>query len=116
MCSIIFLDQIKTGGIIMKFMKKDGKGLLLCLVIAVPCWFLGNMIPVVGGAVFAMLAGMVTACFLKHREPFQNGIAFTAKYILQGAVIFLGFGMNLIVVIQRESSHSPSSSVPFPYH
>ena len=43
----------------MKFMKKDGKGLLLCLVIAVPCWFLGNMIPVVGGAVFAMLAGMV---------------------------------------------------------
>ena len=91
----------------MKFMKKDGKGLLLCLVIAVPCWFLGNMIPVVGGAVFAMLAGMVTACFLKHREPFQNGIAFTAKYILQGAVIFLGFGMNLTVVIQTGKQSLP---------
>lgn len=91
----------------MKFMKENGKGLLLCLAIAVPCWFLGNVIPVVGGAVFAMLAGMVTACFLKHREPFQSGIAFTAKYILQGAVIFLGFGMNLTVVIQTGKQSLP---------
>lgn len=91
----------------MKFMKENGKGLLLCMAIAVPCWFLGNVIPVVGGAIFAMLAGMLTACFLKCREPFQRGIAFTAKYILQGAVIFLGFGMNLTVVIQTGKQSLP---------
>ena len=35
----------------MEFIKKNYKGLLLCLVIAIPSWILGKMFPIIGGAV-----------------------------------------------------------------
>ena len=70
-------------------------GLLLCLVIALPCWFLGKLVPVVGGPVFAILAGMVITLVLTDKTRFQAGIAYTSKKILQYAVILLGFGLNL---------------------
>ena len=40
----------------MTFIKKNGLGILLCLAIAVPSWFLGQLLPVVGGPVFAISA------------------------------------------------------------
>ena len=70
-------------------------GLLLCLVIALPCWFLGKLFPVIGGPVFAILAGMVITLVLTDKTRFQAGIAYTSKKILQYAVILLGFGLNL---------------------
>ena len=71
-------------------------GLLLCLVIALPCWFLGKLVPVVGGPVFAILAGMVITLVLTDKTRFQAGIAYTSKKILQYAVILLGFGCSTI--------------------
>ena len=79
----------------MEFVKKIGPGLLLCLVLAVPSWLLGRVFPVVGGPVFAILAGMVVAMVLRDRSSYQAGIAYTSKKILQYAVILLGFGLNL---------------------
>lgn len=79
----------------MNFIKEKGFGLLLCLVIALPCWFFGKQFPVVGGAVFAILAGMIITLFLKDKTALQSGITFTSKKILQYAVILLGFGLNL---------------------
>lgn len=32
----------------MEFIKKNYKGLLLCLVIAIPSWILGKMFPIIG--------------------------------------------------------------------
>ena len=72
-----------------------GLGLFLCLCIALPCWLLGKAVPVVGGPVFASLAGMVIALFYREKRRTQAGIAFTSKKILQYAVILLGFGLNL---------------------
>lgn len=40
----------------MEFIKKNYKGLLLCLVIAIPSWILGKMFPIIGGAVIAIIA------------------------------------------------------------
>ena len=37
--------------------------------------------------------------FIKNREKINDGVAFTSKKVLQYAVILLGFGMNLSVVI-----------------
>ena len=58
----------------------------------------------VGGPVFAILIGMVIALWWKQpaRGTVQDGIAFTAKKVLQYAVILLGFGLNLaqIAVVQ----------------
>lgn len=79
----------------MDWIKQHWKGLLLCLCIAVPAWFLGQWLPVVGGPVFAILAGMIITLFLKEKGGLQPGITFTSKKILQYAVVLLGFGMNL---------------------
>lgn len=79
-------------------MKDKLKGLLLCLVIAVPAWLLGRKFAVVGGPVIAILLGMVVGMVLKNRAPFEPGIKFTSKKILQWAVILLGFGLNLGVI------------------
>ena len=76
----------------MKTFKNYIWGVLLCLVIALLCHFLGQKIPVVGGPVFAILFGMIITLFIKNKSPFQAGIAFTSKKILQYAVILLGFG------------------------
>lgn len=79
----------------MEFLKKTTPGLLLCLVLAIPSWFLGRLLPVIGGPVFAILFGMILSMLLKKRARYQAGIAFTSKKILQYAVILLGFGLNL---------------------
>ena len=68
---------------------------MLCLIIAVPCWLLGKAFPVIGGPVFAILAGMIITLILKDKSFFQGGITYTSKKILQYAVILLGFGLNL---------------------
>lgn len=79
----------------MEFLKKTTPGLLLCLALAIPSWFLGRLLPVIGGPVFAILFGMILSMLLKKRARYQAGIAFTSKKILQYAVILLGFGLNL---------------------
>lgn len=79
----------------MKQWRERSMGLLLCLAVAIPCWLLGKAVPVVGGPVFAILAGMVIALFYREKKRTQAGIAYTSKYILQLAVVLLGFGMNL---------------------
>lgn len=91
----------------MSFFKKNGKGLLLCLVIAVPSWLLGKQFPIIGGAVIAIIAGMLIALFLKDKSSFESGVKFTSKKILQWAVILLGFGMNLAVIVQTGKQSLP---------
>ena len=79
----------------MSFLRTKGPGLLLCLVVALPCWLLGRAVPVVGGPVFAILAGMILTLVWKDKGQFSGGITYTSKKILQYAVILLGFGLNL---------------------
>ena len=79
----------------MEFVKKNALGILICLVIAVPAWLLGQRFEVVGGPVFAILIGMVIALFWKDQKSAKSGITYTSKKVLQLAVVLLGFGMNL---------------------
>ena len=79
----------------MNFIKQKGPGILFCLIIALPSWFLGRALPVIGGPVFAILIGMVLTLIIKRKDTTQPGITYTSKKILQAAVVFLGFGMNL---------------------
>jgi uncharacterized integral membrane protein (TIGR00698 family) len=71
------------------------KGILLSLAVAVPAYVLGKIFPIIGGPVCAILLGMAVALFLKDKPPFEAGIRFTSKKILQYAVILLGFGLDL---------------------
>ncbi|MDP2792306.1 MAG: YeiH family protein [Rectinemataceae bacterium] len=79
----------------MRFIQEKGKGILVCLLIAAPSWFLGKTLPIVGGPVFGIVIGMIAAALWKDKSGYHSGIAFTSKKILQYAVILLGFGMNL---------------------
>ena len=87
--------------------KKLGPGVALCLVLAVPCWLLGRAFPIVGGPVFAILAGMVIALFYQNKAGVQAGIAYTSKKILQYAVILLGFGLNLSEIAKVGATSLP---------
>lgn len=82
-------------------------GLGLCLLIAVPAWLLGHLLPVVGGPVFAILLSIAVAPVQKSREQFGPGITFVSKKVLQYAVILLGFGMNLWVVLETGRQSLP---------
>lgn len=91
----------------MEFMKKNWKGILLCLLIVIPSWLLGKQFPIIGGAVIAILAGMVVTLFIKEKGNLESGIKFTSKKILQWAVVLLGFGLNLNVILETGKQSLP---------
>ena len=84
----------------MSFIKKNGLGILICFIISIPAWFFGKHFPVIGGPIFAIIAGMLIAIPWKNRQAFDSGIKWTSKIILQSAVVILGFGMNLGIIIK----------------
>lgn len=95
-------------GLINDFIKKNGFGILVCLCISVPSWFAGKQFPIVGGAVIAILSGMIINIFIKNNKArLDEGIRFTSKKVLQWAVILLGFGMNLTVIVKTGQQSLP---------
>ena len=52
-------------------LKKNYKGILLCLIIAIPCWFLGKKFPIVGGPVFGIILGMIITLFIKDKNTIK---------------------------------------------
>lgn len=91
----------------MSFVNKYGKGILVCLLIAIPSWIIGKMFPVIGGAVIAILAGMIIAMFWNDKQKAEAGIKWTSKIVLQTAVVLLGFGMNLGVIFETGKQSLP---------
>lgn len=91
----------------MNFIKENFKGIGLCLLIAIPSWIIGKLFPIIGGAVIAILMGMVIGLFIKDKTPVEKGIKFTSKKILQWAVILLGFGLNLNVILETGKQSLP---------
>lgn len=91
----------------MEFIKTKGLGIVLCILIAIPALYLGKLFPVVGGPVFAILAGMLITLFIQEKGVWKDGITFTSKKILQYAVILLGFGMNLSDILSKGMQSLP---------
>lgn len=101
------LPQTGKGAQRMTKVKTTWKGLLLCVLLALPATFLGRLLPVVGGPVFAIAIGMLLAPVIRRWSGLEAGIRFTSKKILQYAVILLGFGMNLTMVLQTGRQSLP---------
>ena len=89
--------------------KARALGFILCAVIAVPATWAGMRLEVVGAPVFAILAGMLIALAwpADRRGGAVAGIAFTSKYVLQAAVVLLGFGMNLASILATGAQSLP---------
>lgn len=98
---------MKRGNYQMNFMKRNWRGILLCFIIAIPSWLLGKIFPVIGGAVIAIIAGMIITLFWNDKGKTASGIKWTSKVILQTAVVLLGFGMNLGVIFQTGKQSLP---------
>lgn len=91
----------------MSKIKSNALGVILCLTIALPAYYLGKQLPLIGGPVFAILMGMIITFLIKDKNKVQSGITYTSKKILQYAVILLGFGMNLGDIVKTGSSSLP---------
>lgn len=75
----------------MNFVKENWLGILICLVIAIPAYILGLIFPIVGGPVFAIIAGMVITIFYKNKTKSQSGITFIIKKHTSIRSNFIGF-------------------------
>ena len=77
-------------------------GIALCLSIAVPAWLFGRAVPVVGGAIFAIAAGIAISQLAPKigGAKLGAGVKFTSKKLLQLSIILLGFNMNFYSVFE----------------
>jgi uncharacterized integral membrane protein (TIGR00698 family) len=82
-------------------------GIVLCLVIALPSWFIGKTFPLMGGPIVAILAGILISLIFPKLMilqigkgfSFVEGVKFTSKKLLQYSIILLGFEMNFFNII-----------------
>ena len=101
----------------MNFLQKNWKGILVCLVMAVPCWLLGQKFPIVGGPVFGILAGMIVTLLWRDKTAAQPGISdfidiyqsfkiciFQFFYVSEGLSYFLCYSFTDKADTQGEQS------------
>lgn len=74
-------------------------GLLLSFGIAAVAWLLGERLPLIGGAVFGILLGMLLRATGRVDARFRPGIAFSSRQVLQASVILLGAGLSLRQIV-----------------
>lgn len=100
----------------MNFLKKNGTGIVICILIAAIATALaeitiGNFsLEVIGAPVFAIVIGMIVTLIkpeFSNNEKVAAGIKFSSKKILQWAVIILGFSLNLGTIFSVGSKSLP---------
>lgn len=84
----------------MVWIRRHSPGILFAFVLALIATGLGKLFPIIGGSVFGILLGTIINNILGKPESTKSGINFTAKKILQWAIIVLGAGLNLNQVMK----------------
>jgi len=79
-------------------LRSRAPGLLLAVAIALLAWWLGRLVPLIGGPVFGILLGIAVRNTVSPDARFTPGIAFGGKQVLQWSIIALGFGLSLTQV------------------
>lgn len=87
-----------NGEPLMNWLKKHYRGILISLAIAIAAYWLGNLLPIVGGPVIGILIGIIISNVFGKPAGTEAGIKFTSKKILQWAIILLGAGLSLTQV------------------
>lgn len=77
------------------WIQENFPGLLRVFIIAVISTWLGSLFPIIGGAVFGILIGILISNVIGKPERALPGIKFASKKILQWAIILLGAGLSL---------------------
>lgn len=79
----------------MRFIKKNGAGVLLAVIVMLAAKGLSVVFPTLGAALLALLSGVIVRQFIKHFKPFQTGIVWAEKYVLETSTVLIGFGFQL---------------------
>jgi len=74
-------------------------GIAVSFALALPAWMLGKAFPLVGGPIFAIMTGMILS-FPRRPAALEAGIGFAGRKILQYSIIFLGFSLDLGLVLK----------------
>ncbi|HUZ81743.1 MAG TPA: putative sulfate exporter family transporter [Gaiellaceae bacterium] len=77
-----------------------------CAVTAV-AYPLGRLVPLVGSPVLGLTLGIGVASVLRPSARLQPGLAFTGKYVLQGAIVALGSTLGLSKIASVGASTLP---------
>ena len=73
-------------------------GLLATFAIAAVATYAARFVPLIGAPVLAIVFGVLIRSFYTLPESLKPGITYSAKKVLQGAIIVSGFGLSLVVV------------------
>ena len=82
----------------MNWISQNLLGILFAFIIALIANWLGTLFPIIGGAVFGILIGIIINNFIGKPKSVEKGVTFTSKKILQWAIIVLGGGLSLTQV------------------
>lgn len=84
----------------MNWVRQNFLGVIFTLLIALFANWLGGLFPIIGGAVFGIIIGIIINNFIGKPIATENGIKFTSKKVLQWAIILLGAGLSLTQVLK----------------
>jgi len=73
-------------------------GLAVTVAIAAVATVCAQYVPLVGAPVFALVLGVALGAVVALPEQCQPGTAFSARTVLQAAIVMSGFGLSLAVV------------------
>lgn len=82
-------------------------GLAAALGITVVATLLGDLAPVIGAPVFAIVIGIVIALVRPPTARLAPGLRFTSKKVLQGSIIVLGLGLSFTQVLRTGAQSMP---------
>lgn len=75
-------------------------GLLTVLIVGIISWYLGGIIPTLGGVTLAILLGILVGNVLNNNQSVVNGAVFAEKKLLPVAIVFLGVELQLVTLAQ----------------
>ena len=82
------------------------RGIVLCIAIAIAATCIGNFAPIVGSMVVSILIGIIVGNTM-NTEPYNAGIKFSGKKLLQYAIILMGFTLSFKSAVQLGISSFP---------
>ncbi|WJP97628.1 YeiH family protein [Macrococcus bovicus] len=84
------------------------RGILLCTGIAVMATLAGQLIPLIGAAVFSIIMGICVRPFIQM-DKINTGVKFCSKKVLQASIVLMGLTLNFKVVASHGWSSLPLS-------
>jgi len=75
-------------------------GFLFAAVLAAAATYLARFAPILGAPVIAILLGVLFRTIAPVPIRFRPGIAYSARTVLQGAIIVSGFGLSLVSIVR----------------